>query len=60
MFSTTKDQLRTELDKRSSLAIGFKDGNQFAVFVIKFKIQITIFRQSWLHPILKLEQLNLA
>ena len=44
VFSTTKDQLRIESEKRSSPAVGCKDGNQLAVFVIRFQIQITIFR----------------
>ena len=54
------DQLRTESNKRSSPAVGFKDGNQFAVFVIKLKFRLLFLEQSRLHPSLKLEQLNFA
>ena len=59
-FQLQKIKLRTESDKKSSPAVGFKDGNQLDVLMIKFKIQITIFRQSWFHSSLKLEQLNFA
>ena len=45
-FQLQKIKLRKESDQRSFPTVGFEDGNQFAGFVIKFKIQITTFRQS--------------
>ena len=53
-------QLRTESDKRSSPAVGFKDGNQFVVLVIKLKFRLLFLEKSRLHRSLKLEQLNFA